>query len=511
MSLNIKGNSDENEHNDTENNYTVDSILEEYNFKTHSDDNYDIKEDNNEPEDLSEEIPLSMLDGTEHTHEYNHQVDNLQIDRHENKKSMGILNSLFPHKGDGAFETVRKLVFLAGCIVLIIGTCILISTFIQSRIALADQEKIRQFVESDVTTMTDENGNIITIAPTDEELAERSSEIISHYKSQNDDVRGFLSIQSAGIYQPVVQGDDNDYYLTHTYYNSYNKAGAIFMDYRCVIEEDYMSPNIVLYGHNQKDGTMFGNLKEYKHNVDYYKQNPMFTFSTEYDVGQYVIFGYFVTNTLAKQDSHGEVFHYHDYEEELNDENTFNWYMGEIYERNQIITPVDVRYGDQLICLSTCSDEYSNVRFVIYARKLRENETADSFDFSTAVINPDARTLDYYAITSGMTYTTTTFETSPDISYRYALVYDPEISDYRMDTVTYSDEEETTTGVPSDTEELQKKRTSKSTKKSTKKTTSETYETPFFSEYIESDISDVTEAPLDESAETETVTADSLQ
>ncbi|MGN1102134.1 MAG: class B sortase, partial [Huintestinicola sp.] len=139
-------------------------------------------------------------------------------------------------------------------------------------------------------------------------------------------------------------------------------------------------------------------LKFYKNNVDFYKKNPIVVFNTEYGIGDYIIFGYFVTNVYEKQDSAGEVFHYHDYIETLNNESTFNWYMSKVNERNQIIPPVDVVYGDKLLVLSTCSNEYSDSRFVVLARKVREGENISAIDFSAARLNPNAKQIDWDAI-----------------------------------------------------------------------------------------------------------------
>jgi hypothetical protein len=170
------------------------------------------------------------------------------------------------------------------------------------------------------------------------------------------------------------------------------------MDYRVVIEEDNVSPNIVIYGHNQEDGTMFGDMKFYKNDIEHYNANPFVQFNTLYDVGEYVIYGYFITNSLEAQDSNGEVYRYHDQINNLDDPDTFEWYMREIKKRNQIISPVDVEVGDRLLTLSTCSNEFTNSRFIIFARKLREDETHDSFDFTKTRYNYAAQGVDWDAI-----------------------------------------------------------------------------------------------------------------
>lgn len=316
-------------------------------------------------------------------------------------------DGIVPVKGDSIPEIIRKLVFISAVAVFIGAGVMLVSTLIQSEEAIEDERKIDEIVTTTAVTTINEKGEIVTVTASREEEEEHNFSVMEYYKGINHDVVGFIEIDGCDIRQPVVQTTDNEYYLTHTYYNGVNKAGSIFMDYRCTVSKDRMSPNIVLYGHNQQDGTMFGDLKYYKYDVNFYAANPLVKFNTEYGVGYYVIFGYFITNTLESQSRNGEVFHYQDYIETLSDENTFDWYMRQIERRNQIISPVDVVYGDELLVLSTCSNEFSDSRFVVFARKLRDDETIDSFDFSTSMINNAAEDFDWDAIMSLPTVVTT--------------------------------------------------------------------------------------------------------
>lgn len=333
------------------------------------------------------------------------------------KAKKNILKELLPWKGDTVFEMIRKIVFIIAVIIFIGAGVMLASTLIQSNRAVKDLEQIKEVVTTTAKTTIDSEGNVITIAPTEEEEQQHNIDIMSYYKGISDKVVGFIELEGCDIYQPVVQDPEdttNTYYLTHTYYDEQNKGGAIFMDYRCTVSEDYVSPNLVLYGHNQEDGTMFGNLKNYKQNLEFYADNPTVTLRTEYETGIYLIYAYFVTNALEKQDSNGEVFHYHDYIEALNDEATFDWYMGEVQSRNQIISPVKAEFGDKLLVLSTCSNEFSNSRFVVFARKLRDGESVSDYDFTSASFNPYARGVDWTAIMSGETTTEITEETSEE-------------------------------------------------------------------------------------------------
>ena len=333
------------------------------------------------------------------------------------KAKKNILKEILPWKGDTVFEMIRKIVFIIAVIIFIGAGVMLASTLIQSNRAVKDLEQIKEVVTTTAKTTIDSEGNVITVAPTEEEEQQHNIDIMSYYKGISDKVVGFIELEGCDIYQPVVQDPEdttNTYYLTHTYYDEQNKGGAIFMDYRCTVSEDYVSPNLVLYGHNQEDGTMFGNLKNYKQDLEFYAANPTVTLRTEYETGIYLIYAYFVTNALEKQDSNGEVFHYHDYIEALNDEATFDWYMGEVQSRNQIISPVKAEFGDKLLVLSTCSNEFSNSRFVVFARKLRDGESVSDYDFTSASFNPYARGVDWTAIMSGETTTDLTEETSEE-------------------------------------------------------------------------------------------------
>ena len=85
---------------------------------------------------------------------------------------------------------------------------------------------------------------------------------VEELKKENEDIIGWLEIANTSINFPVLQGIDNEYYMTHTYNKEYSKDGSIFLD------KDYNwespSSNLLLYGHNNKNGNMFQGLLEYK-------------------------------------------------------------------------------------------------------------------------------------------------------------------------------------------------------------------------------------------------------
>ena len=100
-----------------------------------------------------------------------------------------------------------------------------------------------------------------------EEVRSGKNEIDYDYLlSINPDTVGYLIVENTSISYPVVKTNNNDYYLNHSFDKSNNVAGWIFMDYRNKSDDN----NIIIYGHNMKDGSMFGKLKILKNNNDHY-------------------------------------------------------------------------------------------------------------------------------------------------------------------------------------------------------------------------------------------------
>lgn len=208
----------------------------------------------------------------------------------------------------------------------------------------------------------------------------------------NGDTVGWVQIDGTNVSLPVVQkkaSDGNSYYLTHAFDGSKNKAGTIFLDYRATLNAKERSDNLVLYGHNQRDKTMFGDLAYYKHDLEYYKSHPVIEFSSNYTTDVYKIIACFVTPVLPEQTSDGVIFDYHNYID-LGSRDKYDSFINNVMERTQVITGVDVRYGDQFLTLSTCSNEFEPSRFVVIARRTRKGEDP-SVDVSAAYVNENAK------------------------------------------------------------------------------------------------------------------------
>ena len=116
------------------------------------------------------------------------------------------------------------------------------------------------------------------------------------------------------------------------------------------------------------DNSMFGSLRRYRQDPEYYKQNPFITFSSNYADYTYVMFGLVITSGNADAD-----FLYWRMQD-LKDQAAFDNYVKTVESKNMITNPIDVKYGDDILTLSTCYSDEDNSRFLIVARRLREGE-----------------------------------------------------------------------------------------------------------------------------------------
>ncbi len=219
---------------------------------------------------------------------------------------------------------------------------------------------------------------------------------------QNKDIAGWLRIKNTNVDYPVLKDPGevtpdmsyyggvscpaNDYYLHRDLDRSYKFAGTLYMDYRDNFGsvESEQSENIIIYGHNMANNTMFGSLRRYRQDESFFEQSPFIEFSSNYKDYDYVICACLITGGNWYSD-----FIYWDMEE-LDTEEDFNYYMSNVKEKQLYDWGIDVKYGDKLLTLSTCYADEDNSRFLIIARRLRDGESAE--DFSTI-----ERTVEYKA------------------------------------------------------------------------------------------------------------------
>lgn len=114
---------------------------------------------------------------------------------------------------------------------------------------------------------------------------------LSALRNQNAQVVAWLDIPNTEIQYPVVQGKNNEYYLTHTFSKKRNESGAIFLDYRNT--SDLSDFNPVIYGHNMRDGSMFHQLRAYD-NQDFFNEHTTILLTLPHEERVYKIIAAYI-------------------------------------------------------------------------------------------------------------------------------------------------------------------------------------------------------------------------
>lgn len=163
---------------------------------------------------------------------------------------------------------------------------------------------------------TDENISPVSASSDDEtsEGTEPESDrksALSGYENLlkiNPQVLGWIAIPGTQLSYPLLQGDDNDFYLHHDIYGQENRYGAIFADYKTDIYGG--ESNIIIYGHHMRNGSMFGSLKEYD-SISYYEEHPSFFLYLPEEEREYEIIAVLRNDIFSREK---EPFQYYDYE-----------------------------------------------------------------------------------------------------------------------------------------------------------------------------------------------------
>lgn len=178
-------------------------------------------------------------------------------------------------------------------------------------------------------------------------------------KEKNNDIVAYLKVNNTKIDYVVVKGKDNSYYLTHNLYKKYNRAGWIFMDYHNKL--DGMDKNIIIYGHNTLDGTMFGTLRKVIKKEWYTnEENLIINLVMEDKVQSYQVFS---TYTIKVEDYYINTI--------FKDNEEFNKFVNTLKKRSVYDYGVDVNGDDSILTLSTCTGNGKS-RMVLHAKLIND-------------------------------------------------------------------------------------------------------------------------------------------
>ena len=205
--------------------------------------------------------------------------------------------------------------------------------------------------------ISDEIAEFVTVDETKEDN-EKYVVDFEKLKEKNSDVVAWLKVNGTNIETTVVKTTNNDYYLTHNFNKEYNSAGWIFADYKNKV--DGTDKNLVIYGHNMRDNSMFGSLK-WVINEDWYnnEDNKYITLVTENETQIYEVFSVY---QIEEEDYYIQT--------NFNTEKEFSTFLETIKKRSKKDFNVDVNKEDNILTLSTCANN-NKYRVVLHAKKIR--------------------------------------------------------------------------------------------------------------------------------------------
>ena len=176
-------------------------------------------------------------------------------------------------------------------------------------------------------------------------------------KGINPDVVGYIKIKNTDIGYAVVKGNDNAYYLKHNIKKEYNIAGWIFADFNNKV--DGTDKNLVIYGHDTKDGSMFGTLHNLLNKDIQEKNENEIIFITERETSFYQIFSTYI---IEPEDYYINTVFSTDQE--------YNNFLSKVKSRSNYDYKVNVGSDDKVLTLSTCYND-KGVRLVLQAKLVK--------------------------------------------------------------------------------------------------------------------------------------------
>ena len=184
------------------------------------------------------------------------------------------------------------------------------------------------------------------------EMPENFSVDFEALKKVNPDIIGWIRFENMDISYPIVQGTDNDYYLTHSFDKEEIKCGSIFAEAENAA--DFSDDNTFIYGHNMKDKSMFAKLNQFKEE-QIYKENPEFLIYTENAIYRYSIFSCYVADTSW------DSFTY-----QFADEKAYEQWLQTVKDRSLYDTGIVPNQEEKTVTLMTCTPSGDNYRFLVH-------------------------------------------------------------------------------------------------------------------------------------------------
>lgn len=190
----------------------------------------------------------------------------------------------------------------------------------------------------------------------DEEVIEDSNTegVALDLSGINEDYFGWITIYNTNINYPILQGEDNEYYLSKNINKEDLSSGSIVLDYR---NNSFNDKNTIIYGHCMKNNTMFGQLKNYTNEAFFHENKYIYIFTRDGETLKYEIFSVYLTDITE------------DYlKTTFEDEEEYLQFINDKKNKSLFNSDVELKSNDKIVTLSTCSFEYENARLVVMGK-----------------------------------------------------------------------------------------------------------------------------------------------
>lgn len=176
---------------------------------------------------------------------------------------------------------------------------------------------------------------------------------LSPLREINEDVAGWIVIPGTEVSYPLLHGEDNQYYLKHTWRREWNSVGSIFIDHRN--STGLSDFNTIVYGHFIRNKTMFGSLSNYREEA-YWREHPGIYLVYGGNVYRYDIFAAYETDIKD-----------HVYQLGFADPESREAYLSACLESSAVDTGITPDGSAQILTLSTCTNRDDSSRWVVQA------------------------------------------------------------------------------------------------------------------------------------------------
>ena len=297
------------------------------------------------------------------------------------------------HKNNSsAFETIRKIMFVFFSGVFIVSCVMLVQNLIDKQkgediykqleeeffsdgftfdasAAFRNEDGEVAYLAEDTenTSLTSMSEAIESLSNTDDTIQTEQKEYneelemvrakLSSLAQKNPDLYGWITVDGTNINYPIVQGDDNSYYLNHAYTGDYLPIGAIFVDYRnnTSITKNY---NTVIYGHNITSGTMFHDIEKF-YNDEYFNDKYIVIYTMD---GIY----YYEPFSIYKAR-----YDYQYFRTAFTSADDFIAFADEMRDNSQKEKDIEFTKNDRILTLSTCTNVINSERYALHARLVK--------------------------------------------------------------------------------------------------------------------------------------------